>query len=105
MERSADLLCATADNLDDGRLVASQDDRNSRLDDPRLLRGDLLDRVAEPVAMVESDLRDDAKRGFADIGRIKTSAESAFEDRVIDLRLGVELEGNGRKRFEKGSVL
>lgn len=104
VKRRANLLRPAADDLDDRRLVAAEDDRNARLDDASLLRGDLLDRIAEPVAVVETDLRDDANRRIADIRRIKPSAQSAFENRIVDLRLSAKLKRNRRQRLEKGNL-
>ena len=101
MERGTDVRRAAADDLDDGRIVTSQDDRNARLDDTRLLRGDFLHRIAEPVAMVEPDSRDDTERRITDVGRIETSAEPALENRVINLRLRVELESDGGQGLEE----
>ena len=54
--------------------------------------------------MVETDLRDDANRRIADIRRIKPSAQSAFENRIVDLRLSAKLKRNRRQRLEKGNL-
>ena len=105
MERCSDFLCATTDDIDDRWFVAPQHDGNAGLDDPRLLRGDFLHRVAKPVAMVESDPRDDRECRVADIGRVKASAESALENRVVDLRLGVDKKSDGGQGLEEGQVL
>ena len=85
MERCANLVRTAADDIDDGRFVAAEDDRDARLDDAGLFRGDFLNRVTEPVAMVESDLRNDAERRIADVRRVEPSAQSALENRIIDL--------------------
>ena len=85
MERCTNLFGALADNLDDGWVVATENDRHAGLDDARLLRGDFLHRVPEPVAVVESDPRDNRKRRLADIGRIETSAEAHFKYAKLDV--------------------
>ena len=102
IERRTDLFRPGFYHRADRRFVSPKDDRYAGLDDAGLFRGDLLDRVAEPVAMVKPDLRDDAQLRLADVRRIKTAAESAFENGIIDLRLGIEEIRNGGEGLEEG---
>ena len=104
MERGPDFLGAGLDDGADGRVVAAEDDGDAGLDDSGLLRGDLLHRVAEPVAVVEPDLRDDAKLRLADVRRVEAPPEPALENRVIDLRLGAKKKRDSGEGLKECNV-
>lgn len=67
----------------DGRgrftLGHAADDRDSRLDDPSLLRGDFAQRLAEDVLMVQADGGDRRDCRRASIGAVQPSAEADFQ--------------------------
>src|SRR5207237_6746051 len=58
--------------------------RPPRLDDARLLEGNLRQRVAELLRVVEADARDDGDQRRADVGRVEASAEADLEHGDID---------------------
>ena len=86
VERGVHLRRAASEDVDYGRLVRTDDDGDAGLDYARLLRCDLLLRVAQPVAMVEAAARDDAKRRGADVRRVEASAQTRFKDGEVDIR-------------------
>ena len=99
-ERRAKFRRAARDDFAHGGLVGAEDDRDAGLDDPRLLRGDFLDGVAEPVAVVESDPGDHRNGGDDEIGGVKPSAESAFDDGEGGAETREEDEGDGGQSLE-----
>ena len=70
VKRNSDRSRTGTDDFNDRRYVAAQHHRHARLDDARLLRGDLFHRVSEPVAVVQSDAGDDRERRTTDVGRV-----------------------------------
>ena len=55
--------------------------------------------------MVETDLGNDAQFRLANVRRIQATTESAFENGIVDLRLGIEEKRYGSQGLEEGQVL
>src|SRR5690606_2116785 len=81
------------------------DDRASRLDDARLFGGDRLVRVAEHLAMIERDRRDDRYLRQHDIRRIEPPAESDFDNTNITAATRELEERHRRHEFEETWML
>src|SRR5271154_2561986 len=73
--------------LDDGERLArlaGDDRRHAALEDAGLLGGDLFDRVAEKLVVIEREPRDHARQRTLDhIGSVEAAAEPNFEEREI----------------------
>src|SRR5262249_35424386 len=67
---------------------------------PRLLAANRVERIAEPVAMIESDRRDDANVGIEKIHGIEPPAEPDFEHRDVDATRGENQQRGQRIEFE-----
>jgi len=87
-----------------GGIVAGENDGDVRFDDAGFFRGNLLDGIAEPIAVIEANSGNDGEFGPTDVRRIEASAEATFENGVIDAILGIEKEGNGREGFKKREI-
>ena len=74
------------------------------LDDGRLLPGDLRDRVAEPVHVVEVDVGHDRHAAVPDVGRIEPAAETDLDQRDVRTDLGEAREDDGGQQLELGRV-
>ena len=72
---------------------------------PGLFGRDLLHSVAEPIAVVESDARDDAQFRITHVRRVEASAESGLENRIVDLRVRIHEKRDGGKRLEESEVV
>ena len=70
-----------------GRL-RGEDRGRARLDDPGLLGGDLLDRGAEEVHVVQVDRRHDRDLAVDRVGRVPFAAEAHLDDGDVDRRVG-----------------
>ena len=85
--------------------VCAEDDGDVGFDDAGFFCGDLFESVAEPIAMVEADARDDGEGRLTDVGGVEASAEACFEDGPIGAGRVINEEGDGREGFEEGEVL
>ena len=74
--------CAASDRL------AGEDGLGAGLDDPGLLVGDLGDRVAEQMGVVDVDRGDHGDVGVGDVGRVPGAAESDLDHRHVDRGVG-----------------
>src|SRR5205814_1967446 len=100
-QRSAALA---SDALDDGaglRCRHAADDRTARLDDARLLGRDARQAVAELLRVIEADAGDDRQRRPADVGRIKTTAETNLDDGRLGATTPEVEEAQRRRNLEE----
>ena len=74
------------------------------LDDRRLLVGDLRDRVAQPVHVVEIDVGHDRHAAVPGMGRIEPPAETDLDHREIRADLGEAREDDGGQQLELGRL-
>ena len=77
---------------------------DSAPNDGGLLRGDLLDGVAEVGLMVEVDAADDFHGGTAHGGRVEPPTHADLEHRHLDALAGEVIEGERGQRLEHGRV-
>ena len=74
------------------------------LDDRRLLAGDLRDRVAEPVHVVEVHVGDDRHAAVPGVGRVEAPTEPDLHERDVGADLGEAGEDDGGQQLELGRV-
>ena len=79
-------------------------DRDSTLEDSRLLERDLFQSVAEQVAMVQANAGDDGEFRSNDIGTVKSSSQADFYDCKIHLLVREPFECQSGSYFEKGQL-
>ena len=79
--------------------------RDAGLEDPRLLGGDLAQRVAQLVRVLELDAGDAGDLGPHDVGRIEAAPEPDLEDHALDPGLPEAHQGRRRRRVEEGGRL
>ena len=75
------------------------------LEDAGFLVGDLPDRMAEEVAVVEADIGDDGEVGLQDIGAVEPAAEPRLDHGDVDVGIGEPLETETRGNFEERQAL
>lgn len=80
----------------------SDEYRDARLDDARLFGRYVCDGGAENIAVVESDVGDDAQDGLQDVRGIEPSSESRFHDGHFHPRLGEAVESHCGRHLEVG---
>ena len=80
----------------------AEHDRLAAAKDARLLRADLLERVAEPVAMIEAHRAQHRHIGIDDVGRIEPAAESHLEHHGLDRGLAKHIQRRQRVVLEEG---
>ncbi len=68
---------------------------------PAFSRADLLQRLPQPVAMIEADRADHRHVGGHEIGGIEAAAEPNFQQRQLDTALGEQLQRRQRVVFEE----
>ena len=76
----------------------------SRLDDPGFLGGDLLDRVAEDLRVLELDLGQAHDPGLDNVGAVQTPTEPGFKDDNIDRLLRKHEQRERSQQFEVGGL-
>src|SRR6185369_17060536 len=102
-ERNAETGRAPANDRE--RIPDGPGDRDvAALDDRGLLAGDVDDRRAEPVRVVEVDVRDRRDAAVPGMGRIEPSAEADLDEREVDALLGEPAEDDGGQKLELGRV-
>ena len=74
------------------------------LDDRGLLAGDLGDRVAEAVHVVEVHVRDDGHAAVPGMGRVEPPAETDLDQRDVRADLGEPGEDDRGQQLELGRV-
>ena len=74
------------------------------LDDGRLLAGDLRDRVAEPVDVVEIDVGHDRHAAVPGMGRVEPAAQPDLDQRDVRTDLGEAREDDRGQQLELGRV-
>lgn len=72
------------------------------LDDACFLTGNLCQRVAQKLGMVETDVGDDGKHWGDDVGAVESAAQSYLDYGVIYLLLGKVFQSHGSGQFEEG---
>ena len=73
----------------------------ARLDDPRLLDGDLARRVPQQVGVVDPHRGDDRHGRVGHVGDVPAAAEPDLEDRGVDRRVGERRERHRGDRLEE----
>jgi len=87
------------------RAQPAHHDRSGRFDDPRLLRGDRLQGVAEDFRVVEADGRDDRGEGMSDhVRRVQSTAEADLEHGSPNSRVSKCEERDQRRHLEEGEI-
>ena len=90
--------------LEDGTcLVVGLSDNHGYafLDNTRLLRGNLSQRVAQELCVVETDVGNDRGDGGDDIGTVQPSSKSDFNHGNVYLLVAEILESHGRSNLEE----
>jgi hypothetical protein len=77
-------------------------DRGVVSEDGELLGRDLLERVAEPLGVVEADRREDGQLRRDHVRRVEAAAEAGLDHGDLDARLGEGDEGGGGEELELG---
>ena len=78
------------------------DHRAAGFDDARLLGRDLFDGVAQPIAVIQPDARDDRNQRHDDVGRVEPAAQPGFQHGQPDARLPEQDERDGGEAFKEG---
>ena len=86
------------------RRHGTHDHRDARFDDAGFLTGDIRERVAEVLLMIEVDRRDGGHDGLNDIGRVEPSAQANLDDAELDAGVTKQVERHRRRRFEEGRL-
>ncbi len=86
------------------RLFDPGDHRGLFLDDPGLFAGDGGDRVAQVVAVLQGNIRDDAGHGRKHVGGVQPSAHAGFDHGPVHRAVAEGVEGHGRGEFEEGGL-
>ena len=81
--------------------MASDNHRDSLLDDAGLLCGDFLQGIAEQIAMVKSDAGDHAQLRSDDIGAVKPASEPCLDHCPVHLHIGEPSESQAGGNLEK----
>ena len=76
-------------------------DRDSTLEDPRLLERDFFQGIAKQVAVVQANAGDDGEFRSYYIGTVKSSSETDFYDRKIHLLIREPFESQPRSDFKE----
>ena len=79
----------------------ADDHRNALFDDPRLLRGDLLERVAQQGRVFQPDVGDDAQDRHDDVRGVEPSPEPRLDHGHLDIALREVIEGHRGGHFEE----
>ena len=85
-----------------GGILSRRHDGGAVLDDPRLDRGDLGDRLAQPVGVVEVDRREHRDVAVGGVRRVPRAAHADLEHEHVDRRVGEGDEGEHREQLEEG---
>ena len=86
-------------------LVAlAQQQRNALLGYAGLLRGDLLDRIAQERRVLHADVGHDAQYGHYDVGGVEAAAQTCLDDRNFDVALGEVVECQRRRHLEERQI-
>ena len=102
-QRHADAPRATPD---DRQPVAARAGHGqvAALDDRGLLAGDLGDRVAQAVHVVEVDVRHDRHAAVPGMGRVEPPAQADLDERQVGTDLGEAGEDDGGQQLELGRL-
>ncbi len=77
-----------------------------RLENPRLLEGDLVDGRAQKLRMIDGNRGDDRRgRRGDDVGRVEAAAKADFEQQIIGRRAAEQPERRRRGDLEHGNRL
>ena len=106
MKRRADLLAAFFKDRLDGRLLPVDDSVAAGFDNPGLCRCDFLQRVAQNLGVVETDVaQNGGLRGQDDVRRVKFAAHADLaDDDVAFLALEV-FKAQRRDHLKLGRLL
>ena len=101
VERHAEPARAPPDDRE--RLAGRAGHRQvAALDDRRLLAGDVADRRAEPVHVVEIDVRDRRHAAVPGVRRVEPPAEADLDEGEVDPLLGEPAEDDRGQELELG---
>ena len=85
-----------------GGVLSGRDDGGAVLDDARLDRGDLGDRLAQAVGVVEVDRGEDRDIAVGAVRRVPRAAHADLEHEHVDRGVGERDEREHREQFEEG---
>ena len=106
VELRADRLAAIFDDGLDGGLLTVDDGVAAGLDDAGLRRGDLLQRVAQHLGMVEADVADDGGlRRQDDVRRVKFAAHADLAHNQIAALAGEIFKAQRRDHLKLRRLL
>ena len=101
VQRHAELLAALLEHSLDRRLLAVDHGVATGLDDPGLGRGDLLQRIAQHLGVVESDVADHSRLRRQDhVRRVKFAAHADLADHDVAVLAGKILEAERRHHLK-----
>ena len=83
------------------RLRLPYHNRHTILDDASLLDGNLLQGVAKKLRVVKSDVGNDGEFGQDDIGGVKSTAHTHFNNGNVDFFLGKVIECHSHSHFKE----
>ena len=90
----------STEDLSQPRFGLAQHERAVRLHDPRLLGGDVGERRADRLGVVEADVGDHCDLTVGHVGGVPPAAEAHLDDADIDGDVGKPPEGSGRQDLE-----
>src|SRR5690606_6718880 len=89
-------------DLDDGLGEVPGDEDRPGPGDGELLDGDLLDRRAQVLGVLEVDPGEDGHVGVDDVGGVQATAQAHLDHRRVDRLIGEEGEGRRSRQLEIG---
>src|SRR5262249_60389472 len=99
-----EFCCTVSDDGAGGRVLGCAYHPAAGFDDRRRLGGDLLDRVAEEILVVEINLGDDGNFWPYDVGCVEASPHADLEYGEVHLAAREEIERHCGEAFEVGGV-
>jgi hypothetical protein len=91
-----------AQHRHDLRLLWDGDSGDARLEDAGLLAGDLVERAAQDLRVLELDGGDRRDLGDYHVGGVGSPAHADLDDRDVHRQIGEVEKGNGGQDFEVG---
>ena len=81
------------------------DHRHAGLDDAGLLKGDLLDGIAQDLRVIQADRRDDRRqRMLHGVGGIEAAAQAGLQHHILGFQLLKEHHGHAEEQFKVGRM-
>ena len=96
--------CRPHQHSGQGRIRLADDKWHARFRDPRLLRGDLLHRVAEILLVIERDVRHRAHERRDHVGAVEPAAEADLDHGDVHLARREVRERDRRRRLEERGI-